>query len=361
MPAQSLRVVVRLPTTRPENPPPDPPQIEWTPEKADILWKVIERSRSTDSGGADWKGLAAHLEVPLPYLLYRVNARFQEEIRGLKDIQDTLSPGAAQPPPSPYTDGVKFSDKPTALHRLQTRMTGSTRLSTSGRLNTPLGVRARLNSLTNNSPRPKKAISSSTITVQGPRRSNTLPIRPESPKSSSGSDTDSSEEHALKEEEAERAAEEQEVLNRKLEELQRMITNEAIGLVSNVRPHRRSLNLLSPRSPRSPGSSSRPDTLSTRSGSQSVSSAVSSASSPQGSIPDIPSPNGDSQPHSPIGRQFSRTTSPPTVSRRNAVGSHSHRSHPQSDGYTTSSYGSEASSFSDLSGMSLCVFFQLGV
>ena len=30
-------------------------QIEWTPEKADILWKVIEiqRTRAVDSAGAD--------------------------------------------------------------------------------------------------------------------------------------------------------------------------------------------------------------------------------------------------------------------------------------------------------------------
>ena len=73
MPAPSVRVVVRLPYNRPENPPPDPPrvrsylgrdsemlistQIEWTSEKADILWKVIERSRSIDGGGADCKRL----------------------------------------------------------------------------------------------------------------------------------------------------------------------------------------------------------------------------------------------------------------------------------------------------------------
>lgn len=67
----SVRVIVRLPWNRPENAEPDPPhvrtvvmlsqapvtlvfsQIEWTQEKADILWKVIEKSRSSDSGGAD--------------------------------------------------------------------------------------------------------------------------------------------------------------------------------------------------------------------------------------------------------------------------------------------------------------------
>lgn len=47
-----IRVVVRLPWNRPEHPV-DPPRVHWTSEKADILWKVIERSRSTDNGGTD--------------------------------------------------------------------------------------------------------------------------------------------------------------------------------------------------------------------------------------------------------------------------------------------------------------------
>lgn len=72
LPAPAVRVVVKLPYNRPENAPGDPPKvrtvlypsscrtnmsskIEWTPDKADILWKVIEiqRARSVDSAGAD--------------------------------------------------------------------------------------------------------------------------------------------------------------------------------------------------------------------------------------------------------------------------------------------------------------------
>ena len=64
-----IRVVVRLPYNRPDEPVNDPQrvrgctysillsltecQIEWTPEKADILWKVIERSRTSDNAGTD--------------------------------------------------------------------------------------------------------------------------------------------------------------------------------------------------------------------------------------------------------------------------------------------------------------------
>ena len=67
----TVRVVVRLPYARPEQPLDNPPpvsgsnkslecwfnnlsfQIEWNLEKANILWEVIARSRSSDSGGTD--------------------------------------------------------------------------------------------------------------------------------------------------------------------------------------------------------------------------------------------------------------------------------------------------------------------
>lgn len=61
----NIRVVVRLPYNRPEQPLNDPPRIEWTSEKADILWKVIERSRTSDNGGTDCK----YQGLSVPYLL----------------------------------------------------------------------------------------------------------------------------------------------------------------------------------------------------------------------------------------------------------------------------------------------------
>jgi hypothetical protein len=178
------------------------------------------------------KGLAAHLEVPLPYLLYRVHTRFQEELRGLQDIQVGLNPSATQPT-TKTSEEFPVPDKPTAIGRAVSRMTGSSRLSSSSRLSTPLGVRARLTSLGNNSPRPKKATSSSTLTVQGVKKTYE-PMRPTSP--SSGEDTDSEDEEAQKEEEADRNAEEQETLDRKLKDLQSMMTSDALGLVSASRP-----------------------------------------------------------------------------------------------------------------------------
>jgi hypothetical protein len=254
----------------------------------------------------------------------------------LKDIQGALGPASGVQPPS-----KPFDEKISPVSRVAGRMTGS---ASSGRLSTSLGVRARLNSLGANSPRPKKATSSSTLTVQGQKKV-PVPMRPSSP--SSSDKTDSDDEDAIKEEEADRDAEEQEALDRKLQQLQKMMTNDALGLVSAARPHDKGKGVDRGRTNLG---SQRLDTLSSRSASQSIS----SASSPQGSIPDIPSPPGDSQPQSPIGRHMSsKSSSPPTVSPRSALGQ-SHRQYGSLVERTVSdhgsSHGSEASSFSDISG-----------
>ncbi|KAF7432770.1 hypothetical protein PC9H_004713 [Pleurotus ostreatus] len=346
MPAPSVRVVVRIPTPRPDQPIPDPPRIEWTPEKADILWKVIELSRSSDNGGTDWKGLAAHLEVPLPYLLYRVHTRFEEDLRGLKDIGEVLSPSSTQPPG--HEEMFPSTERPSIATRMTSRMSGSGR-RTSTRLTTPLAVRARLHSLGHAS-QPKKATSSSTLTLQAPRKGQ----RPSST-SDSSEETDSDEEAAQKEDETLRGIEEEEALARKLQDLQTMINNDALGLVSSPRPKQnkgketgRGRLGLTPSS--SVNSSLRGDTLSSRSTSQSLS----STNSPQGSIPDIPSPPPDSQLNSPLSRHMSapKSSSPPAVSPRSAIGQ-SHRHYGLIDRAVSeqgSSVGSEASSFSDISG-----------
>ncbi|KAJ7645524.1 hypothetical protein DFH06DRAFT_1211615 [Mycena polygramma] len=362
----NMRVVVRLPWNRPEHPLADPPRIEWTPEKADILWKVIERSRSTDNGGTDWKGLAAHLEVPLPYLLYRVHARFQEELRGLQDIPGVSSPSTTQQN-KPFEE-FPFVEKGTVASRAVSRLNGSGSMSPSGRISTPLGVRARLSSLGNNSPRPRKATSSSTLTVQEPKKTH----RPLSPTSSGSSEgTDSEDEEAKKEEEADRNAEEQEALDRKLQELQQMVTNDALGLVSAAsRPGApgkgKAKEIISRGRMGAGATSASPLQGSFRRDSYSSPLSVSSASSAQGSIPDIPSPPPDSQPHSPMGRHLSpssrhlspphKSSSPPALSPRSALGQSHRRYGPLVERAVSeqgSNHGSEASSFSDISDTSL--------
>ncbi|KAJ6584816.1 hypothetical protein B0H19DRAFT_1106750 [Mycena capillaripes] len=354
----NMRVVVRLPWNRPENPIADPPRIEWTSEKADILWKVIERSRSTDNGGTDWKGLAAHLEVPLPYLLYRVHARFQEELRGLQDIPGVSSP-SVQHSNKPF-DEFPFTEKQTVASRAVSRLNGSGSMSPSGRLATPLGVRARLSSLGANSPRPKKASSSSTLTVQEPKKTH----RPLSPTSSASSEgTDSEDEEAKKEEEADRNAEEQEALDRKLQELQQMVTNDALGLVSA--PVKGKGKETISRGRMGPAASAMQGSFRRDSYSSPLSVSSASSRSAQGSISDIPSPPPDSQPHSPMSRHLSpnsrhlspnKSSSPPALSPRSALGQSHRRYGPLVERAVSeqgSNHGSEASSFSDISDTSL--------
>jgi len=265
----------------------------------------------------------------------------------LQDIRGALSPTVAQ------TTTKTGDELPVS------RMTGSAaRMSSSTRLTTPLGVRARLNSLGNNSPRPRKASSSSVLTLQGPRKMH-APLRPATPPSSEEG-TDSEDEAAAKEEEADKNLEEQEALDRKLKELQKMMTNDALGLVSSFRlrgkgkeTDRGRVGLASPRPVQENHNLTR-DTLSSRSTSQSVS----SASSPQGSIPSMPSPPSESQPQSPITRHLSpsKSSSPPAVSPRSAHGQSHMRYGPlvgRDVSERGSSQGSEASSFSDISDASL--------
>jgi hypothetical protein len=286
--------------------------------------------------------------VPLPYLIYRAQIRYEEDIRGLQEIREALSPTTTQTTRQPE-DLVSPETPTSATSKAQGRITGSTaRLSTSARLNTPLGVRARLSSLGNNSPRPKKASSSSTITLQGAAgqtRHYAPLMRPVSPSSSEG--TDSEDEAAAKEEEADRRLEEQDALDRKLQVLQKMMTNDTLGLVSTSRSKREVDSGQMGATP-----STRRVTQRGEPSSRSTSQSVSSASSPHGSVPSIPSPPPGSQPHSPISRHLpsSKSSSPPAVSPRSAHGLRYGPLVGRTVSEQGSNQGSEASSFSDISG-----------
>ncbi|KAG1752442.1 uncharacterized protein EDB91DRAFT_1102598 [Suillus paluster] len=356
-----IRVVVQLPYNRPDHPLPDPPHIEWNTEKANILWEVIALSRTSDNGGTDWKGLAAHLEVPLPYLLYRAQARYEDDLRGLQGFH--AGHQLNQPPTKSTEVTPVLPERPLSIKIPAARVgsLNSARRLSSSRLATPLGVRARLNSLTqhNSAQSSKKASSSSTSTLQGaqPKR----PLRLPSPFSSD--ESDSEDEQAAKEEEADRAAEEDEALSRKLASLQRMMTSEALGLVSSpLSPEKgKARDVIRGRAPVPISRAGREgdDIIGFRRNDEGFrreernrdhSASVSSASSPQGSIPSIPSPPPESQ--SPMARHLStsKSSSPPTVSTRNARGL-SHMRYAPLAGLSEqeSSHGSSASSFSDIS------------
>ncbi|KAI0053598.1 hypothetical protein FA95DRAFT_464512 [Auriscalpium vulgare] len=339
MQAQPFRVIVRLPYNRPEEGGDDPTPVEWNTQKENHLWDVIARSRAADKG----KALAARLEVPLPYLLYRAQTRYEQDLRGLQDIRGALNPQSTS---TVIPEGDEAADRPSMLRRNSNRVKSATKLSSSIRLTTPLGVRARLNSLGANSPaRMNRPSSSSVLTLRGHRKESSA-FRPTSPLSSESE----SDEDADKADEEDRRLEEQEVLDQKLKTLQLQMTGDALGLVSSVREVRKG------KGARRYGSASPPPRLNIRQRAQSStlsrSQSISSTSSPHGSIPSMPSPPPGS--HSPMSRHISPpgNASPPAVSPGNARAQPSmrYRGLAMTPG---SNQGSSASSFSDLSEASL--------
>ena len=249
----------------------------------------------------------------------------------------------------------------------------------------PLGVRARLSSLgsvqavarsrklsniSNNAA--KRILSSSTATLQGPKRAREV-IRPLSPTSSHPSPVDSATPDASSEDESDsnddqqRKIEEQETLRLKLENLQKLMTADALGLVAS--PTRMSASRYSdngkwrerdrPLSSSSSGHLPRLDTLAmTRKhdandtpSHHSLSST--GANSPQGSIPSIPSP--PPEPSNRYTRQTplqtrvlaqpdNSTSLPPTLSHDNALGHTTSKPSQTEGGSKASSSRSERSS-----------------
>lgn len=239
-------------------------------------------------------------------------------------------------------------DRPDLIRRLSGRTTtGSAKLSSSSRLTSPLAVRARLNSLGCDSrQRLAKVASSSIATLQNVRDNRDLAASHISSASESDSESD---DEASKAEEEERQREEQEALDRKIKQLKEQMTNDAVGLVRderiassqvNGRQRARGREVRSPTSPlrnafqRDPSSSD----------------LNSSTSSPQGSIPSIPSPT-ESQSHLFAGRQVSRPTksqSPPALTT-SPVRSQPMQYKPLAFASDRSStQGSTASSYSDI-------------
>ena len=347
------------------------------------------------------KGLAAHLEVPLPYLLYRTQVRYEEDLRGLQGL-GLRSPSSAFPSaPSPlrtngpaeYFPRIPDPNRPALPHRESAHgRLGSSSSATGGMASTSgtvpgtstlrphMGVRARLSSLGHAQgralaqlrsptgtdhvqsplsanplgypyPRPaKKVSSSSTITLQGPKKTRSPQLRPLSPASSragsssdgvnggedtSDSDEDESDEEARKDEEAEK----QEVLARKLEQLKNLMTKDALGLVADPATMSPKTNGTTAGGPKPRGrtrpldvtsaslSSSHAPRSFSRSRSQSHQSLSSaSVDSPQGSIPSIPSPPAHSHTHT---HQYPNAHGP-SHSRRHSQG---YNAYPTANAY----------------------------
>ncbi|KAH8118435.1 hypothetical protein DFH11DRAFT_672136 [Phellopilus nigrolimitatus] len=351
-----VRVIIRLPYNRPQEGAENPPRIEWNAEKESILWEVIARSRASDSGGTDWQGLAAHLGVPLPYLLFRAQTRYEEDLRGLQDLRGALGPTATQPTGKPSEEDAKAQDRPEPIRRISGRTMENARQSYA-HMNSPLGVRTRLNSLGYDSgPRHSKTSSSSILTLQGARNMN-LPS-PIKSSSFSPSQSESDSDGADETEEAEQRLEEQEALDAKLKRLQTVMTSDALGLVRSARfqvkgkQPQRGRDIKPSISP-----SSSPSRQTFRQRDLSSSDFNSSSSSPQGSIPSIPSPPPEPQIQSPMTRHMphaKKSSSPPALSSGQARGQAHMQYRPMAVGMAHTSdrgsnQGSSTSSFSDIS------------
>lgn len=347
MQAQPVRVIVRLPYNRPEHRQSDPVPVSWNSEKESYLWEIVAKSRGSEGGAPDWKVLAARLDVPLPYLLYRAQVRYEHDLRGLQVIKGSLSPPATHDgPPDEEGSPDDAGDLPSFPRRISGggRRDSLSKLSTSIRLTTPLGVRARLNSLSSNSPsRANRPSSSSVLTLRSHRRDQTT-FRPASPLSSE-SETDGEYERR---EEAERRLEEQEALDKKLKTLQTLLTGDNVGLVGSISEHGKAKEQQTHGrfAPSPPSQRGRMDTSAS-----SRSQSISSASSPRGSIPSMPSPPPESpqslrsKHSSPANPAGPSTTIPPGQTKAQPVLQYG----PSVKATTNSS----TSSFSDLSEASL--------
>ncbi|KAF8530920.1 hypothetical protein JB92DRAFT_2854304 [Gautieria morchelliformis] len=300
-----------------------------------MLWEVIARSRAADSGGTDWQGLSAHLQVPLPYLLYRAQVRYEEDLRGLQAL-NTSNALATRPSDAGRQDEQLLGAP------LPSR--GASRLASSIRRRTPIGTQHRPSpqpSLVNRLLREHGSASSMSLSHRHGGTPSELPPRALTPTSSHSSE---SSDEVDKAEEEERRQEEQDAVGRQLKELEKMMSNDILGF---ARPPR-----LKP--------SADPSTIGQHSSLRETvqagdSTSDSGATSPQGSIPSIPSPPPDSQSQSSSqamsSTQAALHVSPPVhpPSRLNPQphrGVTVIRARPSQRG---SSHGSSASSFSDLS------------
>lgn len=286
------------------------------------------------------QGLSGHLEVPLPYLLYRAQRRFEEDLKGL----GALTPITALPQPRPFDDDARNGDRPDLMRRISNRTLDTVKMSSSFRLGSPRIARARLNSLGSGTGlRQLKGLSSSTLTLQGVRNKPVVQSQISSP---SNSDSESNEEAERADDEA-RRLEEQESLEVKLKHLQSVMTSEALGLVRDARQKTKEKQVQRGRDMKSATSPS-PLRQTFQRRDLSSSDFNSNTSSPQGSIPSIPSPSSDSLPQSPVSRHMTsgRKASSP------AVKSHRPMAVEMVKNDQGSNHGSSASSFESLSGTS---------
>ncbi|KAH7105598.1 hypothetical protein BKA62DRAFT_690261 [Auriculariales sp. MPI-PUGE-AT-0066] len=311
-----IQIIVRLPYNRPTSAPAvqEPPHIVWNADKESILWELIARSRMSEKSATDWQGLSAHLGVPLPYLLYRAQARYEQDLKGLQNVGGGLH----------FTPQTSVKPLPGDEERLRPRT--STPASPTVSRPPPQLSPTRLR---------RSGGSSSTFTLKQPRSH--PPITPLPQQSyASGSEDGDEDSDGEKAEEEEQRREEQENVARKLQKLQLMITANNLGFIRQ------------PRGDSSPGQHTVPVSPSRQTDPTSASTS-SSVRGSEHSLPSIPSPPSASV--SSRSRPTSLRTTSTSSSARN-VRSHAPTRNAAVERTIAAQRGSTApssvSSFSDL-------------
>lgn len=328
-----------------------------------MLWEVLSRYRGSDSSGIDCEfrhsprlashesagpALSDHLKVPLPFLLYRAQVRYEEDLRVL---QGNLGASTAIIPPRPRIDTkvteravtapssrvTPVSLKPPSIPPLsrQTTPIATPRNRLATQLRSPHGLQES-QLLLRHSP-----ISASTATLQSrppttrPVSSSPLTIRraitPPSPPSPSASSEEGDEDAAKKEDNREE-------VDRQLKTLEKMMSSQLLGFARpKIDPSKARERLNSSMIKASQRTESPKD-----------------KTTPTSSIPSIPSPPPESPGTNVSSPSSARaptallgTRPAPHVVRNKLLG----KTAAAAANERRSNHGSSTSSFSDLSGM----------
>lgn len=305
--------------------------------------KASRRDRNLT--GLKGQGLSEKLKVPLPFLMYRAQVRYEEDLRGLQAamaqpiVQSTAQP-LAMPSPRRQEDKTSNLTPPNASPAGIRTSTAPT-----PRQATPIAVKNRFTSNLRSQPTLHSShrsnggtISASTVTLTQ-RPAAAMPVhspthlRPMSPPESRPSSETEDEEEQQDEQD------DPEAIRKRLKDLERMMTSNVLGF---ARPK---LTL------KAPGPSSSVIRASPRNDMPSGGETTSA----QSSIPSIPSPpESQLQPpqHTPqvdtqTRKRPQQSQSPPQSPPRPAIRNKMVGKPPLPKG---SSHGSSASSFSDISG-----------
>lgn len=211
----------------------NPPVIHWTPDKEQLFWEVITKVRDTEGASIEWSALADHLEVPLPYLLYRAGKRFEEGLQAVQHFKAT----AGSPDPQ-SAEGSKKERRPS--NAMLRRLSGQNSTAGAGRASplqpSPKAGTIRLAGSGYQSVLHARAPSSSSIATMTHRALYPPPSGRSFSAIQSGSSSEEDEEGAAEEEEDQQQMEKEEA-SRRIRELERLVNQNTLQFAQSPRSH----------------------------------------------------------------------------------------------------------------------------